>query len=276
MNKENYLKNYLNSIKFIIFSYIEFNDFSKNNSKKFGIYKTKVFFPLKILIIVIFIQFINKLNLIFCYYQRKKFNINFKKNFVNKNNILITKFLWFENCAYHWYIFFKNFPTNKKLQILEIGSFEGHSAIYFLENFPNSVITCVDMWQNNEALKEFNFSQIEINFDKNTKKYKNNLKKYKQSSDQFFKNTKDLINYYDIIYVDGDHYYETVFRDLMNSFKALKIKGIMILDDFIGFNLYKKYNENPIGAIVVFINIYYRKIKILKITNQIIIKKISN
>jgi len=62
----------------------------------------------------------------------------------------------------------------------------------------------------------------------------------------------------------------------MNSFKALKVGGIMILDDFIGYNFYKKYNENPIGAIVVFINIYYTKINILKITNQIMIQKISN
>ena len=62
----------------------------------------------------------------------------------------------------------------------------------------------------------------------------------------------------------------------MNSFKALKVGGTMILDDFIGYNFYKKYNENSIGAIVVFINIYYTKINILKITNQIMIQKISN
>jgi hypothetical protein len=132
------------------------------------------------------------------------------------------------------------------------------------------------MWKNNKEQNEFDLSKVEINFDKNTKKYKNNLKKYKQSSDQFFRNNKDIINYYDIIYVDGDHYYETVFKDVMNSFKALKNGGIMILDDFIGYNFYKKYNENPIGAIIVFINIYYVKIKILKITNQIIIQKISS
>jgi hypothetical protein len=50
----------------------------------------------------------------------------------------------------------------------------------------------------------------------------------------------------------------------------------MILDDFIGYNFYKEYNKNPIGAIIPFINIYYKKIKILKITQQIIIQKICN
>jgi hypothetical protein len=49
----------------------------------------------------------------------------------------------------------------------------------------------------------------------------------------------------------------------------------MIMDDFIGYKGFKNYNENPIGAIIVFINIFYKKIKILKITNQLIIKKIK-
>jgi hypothetical protein len=96
------------------------------------------------------------------------------------------------------------------------------------------------------------------------------------TSDKFFKKyCKKKKNYYDIIYVDGDHYYETTFRDLISSFKVLKNNGLMIMDDFIGYKGFKNYNENPIGAIIVFINIFYKKIKILKITNQLIIKKIK-
>jgi predicted O-methyltransferase YrrM len=217
------------------------------------------------------------LHLIFYFFQRKNFYINLKTKNLNRENKLILSAKWFEKNYYHWHNVFKKLDIyNKKLQILEIGSFEGYSALYFLENFPYSTITCVDMWQNNEEQKEFNLSKVEINFDKNTKKYKDNLKKYKQSSDYFFKNTKDRLNHYDIIYIDGDHYYKTVFKDVTNSFAALKIGGVMILDDFIGYNFYKEYNKNPIGAIIPFINIYYKKIKILKITQQIIIQKICN
>jgi hypothetical protein len=108
----------------------------------------------------------------------------------------------------------------------------------------------------------------------NTKK---KLKKFKLTSDHFFeKKAKTIKNYYDIIYVDGNHNYEIVFRDGLNSFNVLKIGGIIIFDDFIGYYFFKKYNENPFGAIIVLINIFYKKIKILKITNQIIIQKISN
>jgi hypothetical protein len=54
IKRESYIKNFYNSIKYIILSYIQFDDFSKKNLKKFGIYKSKVYFPLKILIIIIF------------------------------------------------------------------------------------------------------------------------------------------------------------------------------------------------------------------------------
>ena len=39
--------------------------------------------------------------------------------------------------------------TQEELHILEIGSFEGKSTIWFLENIlqnPNSTITCIDPW----------------------------------------------------------------------------------------------------------------------------------
>ena len=278
MKRENYLKNYYNSIKYIILSYIQFDDFSKKNLKKFGIYKAEVSFPLKILIIIIFKQITNKLHLIFHFYSRKKFYINIAKNKKNVKNKYIINALWFKKSSYYWHNIFKKFSLyKKKLQILEIGSFEGYSSLYFLENFPNSIITCVDSWKNNAEQKRFNLSIVEKNFDKNTLKFKNKLKKFKQSSDHFFeKRAKKIVNYYDIIYIDGNHYYEFVFKDALNSFKALKIGGIIILDDFIGYHFFKKYNENPIGAIIVFINIFYKKLKILKITNQIIIQKISN
>ena len=41
--------------------------------------------------------------------------------------------------------------TKKELHILEIGSFEGKSTIWFLDNIlnnENSTITCVDPWLN--------------------------------------------------------------------------------------------------------------------------------
>ena len=175
-DKQSYLTNYLNSIKYIIFSFIQFNDFSKVNFKKFGIHHNSVSFPFKILIIIIFKQFINKLHLLFYFYQKKKYTNNLEKQFNKKLNFNTS---WFINNAWHWHnLFYKLSIYEKNNKILELGSFEGCSSVYFAENFKNSTITCVDMWQNNLQDKKFDLSKVEINFDKNTKKYLNIYKKY--------------------------------------------------------------------------------------------------
>jgi hypothetical protein len=275
-DKENYFLNYFNIINFIFCSYKQFDGFIKNNKKKFKqcyeINEKQLLFPIKLLIIIITKHFLNKLYLIFVFKKRKKFYADLKKN-ESKNEINAE---WFLQHSFYWNNIFTKFSLYKKpLQILEIGSFEGYSSLYFLKNFPNSIITCVDTWENHKEYKNFDLSKVEMNFDLNTNKYKNNLKKFKKTSDLFFKkNCSNKKCYYDIIYIDGDHFYETVFRDLINSFKVLKKGGLLIIDDFLGYNFYKDINENPISAIIVFINIFYNNIKILKITNQIIIKKI--
>lgn len=41
------------------------------------------------------------------------------------------------------------------------------------------------------------------------------------------------IKKFDLIYVDGDHQYEGVKEDILNSLEVLKDDGVMILDDFL-------------------------------------------
>jgi hypothetical protein len=269
--KKNYLKNVFNLIKFIIISYINFNNFLKKNSlffkKNIYLSNIKIHFSLKILIIIIAKIILNKFYLLIFFYKRKKYNDNFKNEELNINA------KWFKNNAFYWDIFFNKFSLyRKKLQILEIGSFEGYSSVFFLKNFKNSKLSCVDMWKNNQEQKEFNMNKIEKTFDKNTYIYKKNLLKFKQSSDLFFKKNCNKKKF-DIIYVDGDHFYKTVFRDLTNSYYVLKKNGLMIIDD-LQYNFYKNPNYNPISSIVIFLTIFYKEIKILKVTNQIIIKKL--
>jgi len=271
-----FLINYINTIGYLLKSYIEFKNFSKINYKKFNTEATVVTFPLRILIIIIYKSVINKLNLVFFFNNKKKHIENYQK--IIEKNLHITTHKWFVHHAYHWDEVFKEKKLyKKKLKILEIGSFEGLSALFFLYNFPNSKLTCVDLWKYNKQNKNCNFFNVEKKFDNNTKKFKNKLEKFKQSSDSFFKeNLEYLVNKFDIIYIDGNHNYQFVFRDLKNSFRALKVGGLLIADDFLNYSFFKDCNKNPISAIVVFLNIFYKKIKIIKITNQIFIQKTNN
>ena len=55
--------------------------------------------------------------------------------------------------------------------MLEIGSYEGRSAIFFLRHFSNSTITCVDTWGRggSDEQKILDSKIVEKNFDTNLK-----------------------------------------------------------------------------------------------------------
>ena len=95
------------------------------------------------------------------------------------------------------------------------------------------------------------------------------------TSDNFFKEKKDVNNNYDLIYIDGSHFANQVIKDASNSFDKLNINGIMIYDDFLR-QYYEKKDENVIGGVCEFLKIYDNKIKIIFVGYQLFIKKIKN
>lgn len=176
---------------------------------------------------------------------------------------------WFCNNLYY-------LSSNLKLlnninNILEIGSYEGRSALFFLKYFLNSKITCVDTWSGSDEhnLKDFKF--IEKNFDLNTSYHQNNnrLIKHKINSNFFFQTNKD---YFDLIYIDGDHSSDQVLLDINNAWKILNNGGCLILDDYLWW-YYSDLKKNPSTPINSFIIKNYSSISKLIIWHQVIIIK---
>ena len=111
----------------------------------------------------------------------------------------------------------KNNLLNKDINILEIGSFEGMSVLFFDKYLKVKNLYSVDFKKNENFLH--NISGLRnINF-------------FNMKSDDFFK--KNLNVNFDIIYVDGSHYSVDVFNDLMNSDKLLNKNGILLIDDLL-------------------------------------------
>ena len=77
--------------------------------------------------------------------------------------------------------------------ILEIGSYEGRSAIFFLKFFSNSKITCVDTWSGSDEHTNYNFNMIEENFDNKSClfEYRNSVFK-KKLRNKFFITSVDF------------------------------------------------------------------------------------
>ena len=204
----------------------------------------------------------------FPYYRKKNQCLKIdEKIYKNFKSIDITK-KWFSN---NLYFLSKNLSSLKIENLLEIGSYEGRSAIFFANIFKESKLFCVDTWSGSDEHENINFKSIEDNFDHNVKFLIKNqsLSKFKMTSDNFFnQNTKK----FDFVYVDGDHSKDQVLKDLKNSWSFLNSNGFLLVDDYMWW-YYKDLKNNPAFAINNFIKDYSNQIKKMIIWHQVLIQK---
>ncbi len=201
-------------------------------------------------------------------YRKKKQCLKIdEKIYQNFKSVDITK-KWFTN---NLYFLSKNISKLKIKNLLEIGSYEGRSAIFFAEIFKDTKISCVDTWSGSDEHKNINFQLIENNFDQNIKNIKDyqKISKFKMTSDIFFKQNNSK---FDFVYIDGDHSKDQVFKDLINSWSALNKNGFLLVDDYMWW-YYKDLNENPAYAVNKFIKDYSNQIKKMVIWHQVLIQK---
>ena len=166
----------------------------------------------------------------------------------------------------------KSLSKINNIKYLEIGCFEGRSAMFIGEQENTKEITCVDTFQGTEEQKGVDFDLVYNNCSKNLSSLsKIKTKLIKDTSDNFFSKSNDKFN---LIYIDGYHVYEYVKKDFINSMKYLEKNGILICDDFLWI-YYKDPRKNPIGAIIECYEKYKDDLKIEFINYQIIFKKIT-
>ena len=212
---------------------------------------------------------------------------NFFKNFFIHNSISqkYTNFSFLKkNYKFNdndWFfeklpLFLNHFDQNKSdhssvKNVLEIGSYEGRSTVFFLNYFNLDNLTSVDTWKGsseheNEILDKM--GKIENNFDHNTSFHKN-VKKIKSTSDDFFMKNEFL---YDLILIDGSHEGTQVSKDLNNAFKYLKKDGFILSDDY--DYTYHKLRNNVANSFNNFFIKNKNEIKIIYIYRQILIQKV--
>tara|TARA_B100001057_G_scaffold237399_1_gene237775 strand:+ start:1093 stop:1809 length:717 start_codon:yes stop_codon:yes gene_type:complete len=179
---------------------------------------------------------------------------------------------YFSINAYYWNsIIKKNF---KDFSYLEVGSWEGNSALYILKNFNTKRVVCVDIWDlHNDKFKKEHLERYK-NFKHNLNEFEQDFSFFKNTSDIFFKNNKEN---FDLIYIDGSHEARQVYKDLLNSWNCLNENGMIICDDYFYGDLYSNENKDiPAVSINKFLNENKKKIKIICVNNtQIFFKKIK-
>ena len=163
---------------------------------------------------------LNTLDELFHHYGSDKANV-FKLN--NKSGHGFSKF------------YEKNFKKfkDKKINILEIGSYAGGSAAAFVKYFPNINIFCFDINISNFKYKSKNIHVFGIDI--------NNEKKINKILDSIF--LQYNIDGFDLIIDDGSHNLSDILNGLKFFFQYVKSNGIYIIEDFKHPNYYS-YNKN--------------------------------
>ena len=222
-------------------------------------------FKVKNLIIIIKSRFLKK--------KIKLKYKNIKKNFEDFIESKSFSQKWFLNNfeVFHYYLP-KDPVTN--FAYLEIGSYEGLSALNILFNYKNSKVTAIDLWEksniNSESLN-VDFNEVEDKFNKNLEGYE--YSKIKNDSVVALRELSKKNFYFDFIYIDGSHNGEDVLSDAIESYKLLNIEGLIIFDDVVNAN--KNIRIQSYIGFEKFCQIYKKKIKVLYLKNIAVVKKIK-
>lgn len=154
---------------------------------------------------------------------------------------------------------------------LEIGLYEGRSAIWVLENIlthPTARLTGVDVFDG--PYKEKFFANVERSGSKDKVKA---IAGYSQVA------LRGLpLNSFDIIYVDGSHSKDDVLEDAVLSWRLLKEGGVIIFDDyrwagFFAIGTADKPTDFPKAAIDRFVECFDNKLDVIHNSHQLIVRK---
>src|SRR5262245_64346818 len=104
-------------------------------------------------------------------------------------------------------------------RILEIGSFEGRSAMFFLKFMPRSTIVCIDTFAGTPEedyvykILERQLPGIEARFDRNLAPFAGRVEKIKSHSAPALARLIEQGRKFDLAYIDGGHRYDDVMAD---------------------------------------------------------------
>lgn len=154
---------------------------------------------------------------------------------------------------------------DKPKTAIEIGSFNGASAVWILENIcnrPTDFLHCIDI---NE-----------------TEWLKNNLAPYKNVKlhlglsgnvlvDLWYENKKPIA---DLVYVDGSHIAKHVLEDAVLSWKLLKVGGVLVFDDY-GWGPSGTPDDQPKTGVDAFLKGYQKHYFMMGMGWQVYLQKIK-
>lgn len=172
---------------------------------------------------------------------------------------------WFTHNIPIWKRHLQEFTGIADFQVVEIGSFQGMSACWLLDNIlthPTAKITCIDLY----------FQEH----------FKGNIVKT-GAADRVIElegYSQDLLvdlnsEYYDVAYIDGCHKPTSALQDAILSWRLVKVGGLMIFDDY-EFTFPDSPEQDTKIGIDVFLEMFGSQLEVVHKGYQLIVKKIGN
>ena len=186
---------------------------------------------------------------------------------------------WFGWGPQIWPEIIKFLPERKNF--LEIGSFEGRSTVWTVENMmeDGGEIYCIDTWGGSEEHVKGELDGAEDRFHNNILTVreafpKRKVNKLKGMSTQWLPSLACEKLLFDFIYIDGSHVAKDVLTDACMAWPLLKKDGMIAFDDYLwrlpGFTTVQR----PKIAIDSFVNIFEEDIAMVHNGYQLIIRKL--
>lgn len=195
---------------------------------------------------------------------------------------------------------------------LEIGSFEGRSTVWIIENMmrPGDWIDCVDTWAGGEEHTNGEMAGAEARFIHNigvalggaevrypeefsssrhvrytspapTEGQRKKVYKYKATSTAMLGQkihfqmdcfSPEHVPLYGFIYIDGSHIARDVLTDACMAWPLLQKGGIMVFDDYL-WGEPRDILHRPKPAIDAFTNLFAEELNIIHVGYQLVIQK---
>lgn len=174
------------------------------------------------------------------------------------------------------------------MKALEVGSFEGRSAVWLLENLlthPTSHLTCIDMFEMDGEFREIRDRMklsvpddidIEGHFDANmlATGAASRVTKLKGASTEMLRRLP--LHSFDLIYIDGSHTARNVLTDAVLCWDLLKLNGILIFDDYRWNPFTEDALKGPQKAIDAFMECFDGEYVLVLMDYQVMLRKTKN
>ena len=165
------------------------------------------------------------------------------------------------------------------VRVIEVGSWEGRSALFFLNYLPRSHLVCIDTFEGSEEHRAHpeafahDLPEIERRFDANLAAFAGRLEKIKAPSAVALCELGIEERRFDIAYMDGSHRAADVYSDGVLTWSMLVSGGIMIFDDY-EWAYMPEPRSNPKLGVDSFLKAFDGQYRILHRGFQIALEKI--